>query len=155
MPREIFFSFHSPGSQKHFRTRKIISLYIPLGLHDFKTRKMFHCFLFHLGNMLWNEGDKLYIFFHSTRATILSNEGSVHPRMYFHTCNTLSSKVSIHECIKYCFPLRFPLHFRNTILEQAKCILPSFPLGLQAEYVCKDFKGAIKKFIISYEGVLQ
>ena len=30
----------------------IISLWDPLGIHDFKTREMLHCFLFHLGNML-------------------------------------------------------------------------------------------------------
>ena len=46
-------------------------------------------------------------------------------------CNTLSSKVRIHQCLKYCFPLRFPLHLRSTILEQAKCTLPFIPLGLQ------------------------
>ena len=42
-PREIFISFRSPGGQMRFRTRKIISLCVPLGLHDFKAREMLHC----------------------------------------------------------------------------------------------------------------
>ena len=45
-----FLSFYS--GQTRFRTRKIILLCVPHGLHDFKTREMLHCFLFHLGNTL-------------------------------------------------------------------------------------------------------
>ena len=32
--------------------KPIISLWDPLGMHDFKTREMLHCFLFHLVNTL-------------------------------------------------------------------------------------------------------
>ena len=44
IPREIFISFHSPGGQTRFRTRKIISLCVPIGLHDFKQGKCYIAF---------------------------------------------------------------------------------------------------------------
>ena len=69
-----------------------------------------------------------YIIYHFPLHTCntLSNKVSIHQRVYFHTCIKLSSKISKHPCIKYCFPLRFPLHLCKTIFRTGKTDVHEF-----------------------------
>ena len=117
----------------------------------FPTFAMIHCFLLHSINTLHNKRSIFpnkgiftflsvplgkhalergrYIIYRNPFHTCntLSSEVRVHQTVYFHTCNTLATRTRYVHISVYCFPL----HLGNAILEQAKCTLPSVPLGIQ------------------------
>ena len=112
-PREIFISFRSPGGQMRFRTRKKYRFVFHSGYMILKRGKCYIAFCCNWETR-FRTREICYIYrFPFYTCNTLSKEVSIHQRVYFHTCNTLSSKVSIHQCIKYCLPLRFPLHLHH------------------------------------------